>query len=86
ERDGQILVAGYTLTVWDRITAGSGQCDWNLLSGRWQAGTSIPPADEQDGADIQRNDSGRDAQRLTPAEWAARDGALPEFCQFDLGG
>ena len=78
ERDGQILVAGYTLTSWDRITAFSGRCDWNLLSGRWESVSGGPDSDDV-------SLTGREALRLTPAEWAARGGEAPDFCRFEGG-
>ena len=78
ERDGQVLVAGYTLSSWDRITAATGRCDWNLLSGRWESVSGAPDADDV-------SLTGREALRLTPAEWAARGGEAPDFCRFEGG-
>lgn len=83
ERGGQVVVAGYTLNQWDRITAGSAQCDWNLLSGRWVTDYDIPPGE---GAERKGGDSGTESLRITPAEWAARRDSLAPFCRVDLGG
>ena len=82
ERGGQVVVAGYTLNRWDRITAGSARCDWNLLGGGWATSYEIPPGE---GPERKGGDNGSAPLRITPAEWVARRDDLAGFCHADLG-
>lgn len=82
ERDGQVLVAGYTLNRWDRITAGAARCDWNLLTGTWTMNYDIPPGA---GKGHQGKNNGKQPLRIMPDEWAMRRTDLAGFCQADLG-
>lgn len=79
ERDGEIRAAGYTLSRWDRHTAGTAVCDWNLLTGNWTLQVDIPP---ENGPDKTRSDSGRVDLNISLADWAPE--VVPEFCFADL--
>ncbi len=81
ERDGDIRAAGYTLRRWDRITAGTALCDWNLLTGDWTLDVEIP---QDIGPAKVRHESGRVELKISMADWAPE--VVPEFCFADLGG
>ena len=77
ERDGQIRVAGYTLHQWDRLTAASASCDWNLLTGRWVRDIEFPDR-------AASHDSGTEPALRLLADWAADKDGWPDFCAVDL--
>ncbi|WP_265502718.1 hypothetical protein [Paracoccus beibuensis] len=85
ERDGQILLAGLTHATWDRATAASVSCDWNLLSGRWRTEWERADQPEEGFAGQRGDDTGRVARRLTLAEWAEAGQQVPRFCFHDFG-
>lgn len=85
ERDGAVLVAGFTFATWDRITAGSALCDWNLLSGRWEMSFDRAPDPERGIAAETGHATGRDARRMTALEWAGLGDPVPAFCRHDFG-
>lgn len=81
ERQGQIRVAGYTLNQWDRITAGSARCDWNLLTGSWLLEAELP---QQQGPSRSLHREGRDSRVVAVAGWTAEADSFPEICRVDL--
>lgn len=81
ERGGTIRAAGYTLRRWDRLTAGTAVCDWNLLNGDWTLAVEIP---HESATPTVRNDKGRQNLTIGLADWAPE--VVPEFCFADLEG
>lgn len=81
EREGQIRVAGYTLNQWDRITAGSAQCDWNLLTGKWLLESEVEP---EDGPPRTLRREGRSPRTVSVSDWKAETDSFPEICRVDL--
>ena len=82
-RDGEVIVAGFTQNMWDRITNETLACDWNLLSGDYvvKACALDDPGRDQPGTCHQQEKTGRNAQRITLEDWAAaQDLALTDFC------
>ncbi|SET68462.1 hypothetical protein [Paracoccus homiensis] len=77
ERDGQIRVAGYTLRQWDRLTAASASCDWNLLTGRWVRDIEYPDR-------AASHDSGIQPALRLLADWDSGQDGWPDFCAVDL--
>lgn len=77
-RDGDLLVAGWTQIGWDRLTASSFRCDWNLLTGDWQADETL----QNDDGEVLREGSqtGRHAMRIPVTDWIARADALRDIC------
>lgn len=80
EREGEIRIAGYTLKQWDRLTAASATCDWNLLTGRWVQDIS-PSADSELSAI--HKEGGQPAHYLL-SDWRMDDQGWPDFCAVDL--
>lgn len=85
ERGGDILVAGLTFATWERLTAGSVTCDWNLLAGNWDMSfdRAAQPDDGITGAS--GREQGREPRRVTIAEWAKAGDQIPDFCRHDFG-
>ncbi|MDO5528157.1 MAG: hypothetical protein Q4F71_02030 [Paracoccus sp. (in: a-proteobacteria)] len=84
-RDGRVVVAGETMSMWDRITNETLDCDWNLLTGAYELrACAFPVADEgQPGDCVDRSETGTLKANLTPAEWAGEDGAVfATFCKL----
>ncbi|MDO5658120.1 MAG: hypothetical protein Q4G36_07335 [Paracoccus sp. (in: a-proteobacteria)] len=77
-RGGKIIVAGYSLNVWDRVSASSSVCDWNLLTGRWSRVWEHPSAsgNQAHGGE----DTGRDMQHVPLRDWPARPERLTAKC------
>ncbi|MDB6175955.1 hypothetical protein PAF17_00345 [Paracoccus sp. Z330] len=80
EREGQIRIAGYTLKQWDRLTAASATCDWNLLTGNWVQDVTMPA--ESDLPPI-HHEGNRPAHYLL-SDWNGEDHGWPDFCMVDL--
>lgn len=77
-RGGKIIVAGYSLSVWDRVNASSSACDWNLLTGRWSRIWEHPSASGDQA--LGGEDAGRDVQHIPLQDWPARPARLTEKC------
>lgn len=83
-REGRVLVAGLTHTSWDRATAGSSRCDWNLLTGNWVLDWARDAAPDQGITADNGQRQGREPHRIGIEHWAASGAALPDFCQHDF--
>ena len=82
ERDGELRVAGYTFGQWDRLTAGTAVCDWNLLTGNWTMSFEVP---SETGPGRKSDTSGQRAAQIVVSDWRADADMMPDFCQVDLG-
>lgn len=81
EREGQIRVAGYTLNQWDRFTAGTARCDWNLLTGKWLSESEVEP---EDGPPRRQRREGRLPRIVSVSDWKSETDSFPDFCRADL--
>lgn len=71
ERDGALVVAGFTQEGYDRIDGSSLRCDWNLLSGR---------------IIVERGDGTRREEigvpsRVALSKWAGPEDRTPDVCR-----
>ena len=81
ERDGAVRVAGYRLVQWDRITASSASCDWNLLTGEWRLEAQIQ---SENGDPRTVTKQGRRPERIAVQDWPAQGEDLAQICRIDL--
>ncbi|WCR11704.1 hypothetical protein JHW45_04835 [Paracoccus stylophorae] len=81
ERDGAVRVAGFRLVQWDRITASSASCDWNLLTGEWQLEAQIQ---SENGDPRTVTKQGRRPERIAVQDWPAQGEDPAQMCRIDL--
>lgn len=80
-RDGELRVAGWTRRSWDRITASTVSCDWNLLTGNWERTWHDQNPDT--GEEASGRETGVDRQAVTLAKWPERAETLTAKCQHE---